>query len=365
MHLQETYLLANIVSTVHSLLLPNNKKIVTASIYKCNQPFVTESGFVFPQIDIAYHTFGNEAMKNKNVVWIFHALTANSDAADWWSGLIGDHRFFNFQDYFIVCANVLGSCYGTTGPLHLNSENGKTYMHQFPHITIRDMVQAHILLRKHLGIHKINVGIGGSLGGQQLLEWAITEPHIFENIVPIATNAHHSPWGIAFNETQRMAIRLDATWNLSVPEAGLEGLKTARAIALLSYRHYAIYEATQMDLPPKSHQFKAISYQHYQGEKLAKRFNAFSYDTLTKAMDSHHLAYQKEKSMEAILAQISAKACCIGLNTDVLFPSSEQKFLSKHIPNAQYFEIETLFGHDGFLLEFEKLTRILQQFFKK
>lgn len=330
-------------------------------IYKYPDIFTTESGFEFPQLEIAYHTFGNAELKNKKVIWICHALTANSDAAKWWEGIVGAHRFFNPESHFIVCANILGSCYGTTGPLHVDPKTNAPYYHQFPAITIRDIVKAHIILRKHLGIEKIDVAIGGSLGGQQVLEWAITEPSVFTHIIPIATNARHSPWGIAFNETQRMAIRADATWNSNRSNAGIEGMKAARAIALLSYRHYQTYLASQQD-EVHSETHKSVSYQIYQGEKLAKRFNAFSYYVLTHTMDSHNVAYSKKISLENALRQIRAKACCIGLSTDILFPPEEQKFLAQHIPNAEFHRIETLFGHDGFLLEFDQLTQIIKTF---
>jgi homoserine O-acetyltransferase len=330
--------------------------------YHHKKPFSLESGNTLPDIEIAYHTYGNFEVGKSKVVWVCHALTANSDAADWWKGLVGENDFFNPSEYFIVCANVLGSCYGSTGALSMNAETGKPFYIEFPHITIKDMVQAHILLRKYLGVEKIHVAIGGSLGGQQVLEWAVTEPDVFENIVPIATNARHSPWGIAFNEAQRMAITADSTWGDESAHAAHDGLKAARAIAMLSYRHYNTFQHTQLDETNKADNLKASSYQQYQGKKLAKRFNAYAYYTLSKAMDSHNIARGRNNSVEEILKTIKAKACCIGLNTDILYPPHEQQFLAQHIPNAEYHEIETLFGHDGFLLEFRQLTRILKNF---
>jgi homoserine O-acetyltransferase len=323
-----------------------------------------ECGNTLPEIEIAYHTYGNYEANKSKVVWVCHALTANSNAADWWKGLVGENDFFNSSEYFIVCANVLGSCYGTTGPLSVNAETGKPFYKDFPMVTVRDMVQAHILLRKHIGIEKIHVAIGGSLGGQQVLEWAVTEPEVFENIVPIATNARHSSWGIAFNEAQRMAITADSTWGDESAHAAYEGLKAARAIAMLSYRYYNTFQQTQLDEINKADNLKASSYQQYQGEKLAKRFNAYSYYILSKAMDSNNIARGRNNSVEEILKTIKAKACCIGLNTDILYPPHEQQFLAQHIPNAEYHEVETLYGHDGFLLEFQQLTRILKNFLK-
>lgn len=330
-------------------------------IYVHHEPFITESGSILPRLEIAYHTYGSYE-KNK-VVWICHALTANSDAANWWKGMVGDNAFFDPKKYFIVCANILGSCYGSTGPLSINPDTGKPYYNSFPLITIHDMIQAHILLRKHLNIDKIFICIGGSLGGQQVLEWAVTEPDVFEHIAPIASNARHSPWGIAFNETQRMALQADTTWGDESAHAAYEGLKTARAIAMLSYRNYLTYQHTQTDSCSSGlDHFRASSYQQYQGYKLAKRFNAYSYYTLTKAMDSHNISRRKKGTIEDALKIIQARACCIGLNTDILFPVSEQQFLAKHIPRADYYEIKTLYGHDGFLLEFSQLSQILNKF---
>jgi homoserine O-acetyltransferase/O-succinyltransferase len=334
-------------------------------LFKNHEPFRLQSGVALPNLQIAYHTYGNYEKGKSKVVWVCHALTANSDAADWWKGLVGENFFFNTNEYFIVCANVLGSCYGTTGPLSINPETKKPYYNNFPLITVRDMVQAHILLRKHLGIEKIHVAAGGSLGGQQVLEWAVIEPDVFENIIPIAANAKHSAWGIAFNETQRMAITADNTWGNESEHAASEGLKAARSIAMLSYRHYITYQNTQTDIEDKTDNFKASSYQQYQGLKLAKRFNAYSYYALSKTMDSHNLARGRNENPEAVLKNIKARACCIGLNTDILYPVSEQQFLAAHIPNAEYHEIESIYGHDGFLLEFSQLNKILKHFFKK
>jgi len=338
---------------------------MSKQFFKYSETFQLESGVALPNLEIAYHTYGNFEKGKSKVVWVCHALTANSDAADWWKGLVGDNYFFNPKEYFIICANVLGSCYGTTGPLSINAETGKPYYNNFPLVTLRDMVQAHIQLRKHLGIEKIHVAIGGSLGGQQVLEWAVTEPDIFENIVPIATNAKHSAWGIAFNEAQRMAITSDNTWGDESEHAAYEGLKAARAIAMISYRNYVTYQSTQTEIGDKTDNFKASSYQQYQGLKLAKRFNAYSYYTLSKSMDSHNISRGRDESIEGVLKTIKAHACCIGLNTDILYPVSEQMFLVAHIPGSEYHEIESLYGHDGFLLEFEQLNLILHRFLKQ
>lgn len=330
--------------------------------YKYNAAFPLELGETLPDLEIAYHTYGKLNQAKDNVVWVCHALTANSDVFDWWSGLFGENDLFNPQEYFIVCANMLGSCYGSTAPLQ--TTKSKQY-HQFPIVTIRDMVKAHDLLRKHLGIEKIATIVGGSMGGQQALEWNVQQPTLFDNLILLATNAQHSPWGIAFNESQRMAIENDSTWQLSTVSAGLKGMKAARSMALLSYRSYFAYGQTQQEIDnSKTDDFKAASYQRYQGEKLAKRFNAFSYYRLSQAMDSHNLG-RNRKSVEAALKQIEAKTLVIGISTDFLFPPIEQRFIAKHIANARFVAIDSFYGHDGFLVETEKLTEVISNFFEQ
>ena len=300
-----------------------------------------------------------------NVVWIFHALTANSDPNEWWDGLVGDGKLFDPVKYFIVCVNMPGSCYGSFGPLDINPETNKPYYHQFPFFTTRDMIRAYQPLRISLGIKKIHAGIGGSMGGQQLLEWAIEEPELFEHIIPLATNAFHSPWGIAFNASQRFCIENDKTWKEEKDNAGIEGMKVARGLALLSYRHYETYLLRQSENGlEKFTDFRSESYQRYQGEKLGKRFNAFSYYFLSRSMDSHNVGRNRGE-IESVLKKIKAKAIAIGITTDVLFPPSEQQFLADKIPGAVFKAIHSSYGHDGFLLEYEKIGGIVKEFLEK
>lgn len=330
-----------------------------------SKPFPLEGGVTLSELEIAYQTYGALNKEKNNVIWVCHALTANSDVFDWWPGLFGENDLFNPEDYFIVCANNLGSCYGTTGPLTPNTEfNGALYSY-FPNITIRDMVNAHDILRQHLGIEKIHTVIGGSQGGQQALEWAIVQPQLFNNLILVATNAVHSPWGIAFNESQRLAVKADRTYYSNNPEGGQKGLAAARSIALLSYRNYNTYGETQKESETdKTDDFRSASYQRYQGEKLVKRFNAYSYVTLSKAMDSHNVGRGRD-SVEKALAQVKAKTLVIGVSSDILFPLSEQRFLVNHIPNAFYSTIDSFYGHDGFLIETKKLTTELVKFYEQ
>ena len=332
------------------------------NIFKYDQPFTLESGAVLPEFHLAYTTHGHLDASRGNVVWIFHALTANSDPAEWWPGLVGTGKLFDPEQYFIVCVNMPGSCYGSIGPLELNPDTSEPWYHEFPLLTPRDMIRAYQPLRRHLGIDKIFIGIGGSMGGQQLLEWAIEEPGLFQYIFPVATNARHSPWGVAFNASQRMAIEADQTWLEKTPDAGIAGMRVARSIALISYRHYDTYGKSQSERENDSiSNFRSESYQRYQGEKLARRFNAFSYYKLSQGMDSHNVR-RGRGSVEEALQSIVAKTLVIGIESDILFPLSEQKFLAEHIPGAKYQAIQSHYGHDGFLLEFDQIELIIKDF---
>lgn len=330
-------------------------------IYNASEPFYLESGEQIDELQIAYHTYGTFDPSKNNVVWVCHALTANSDVFDWWKGVFGDSDLFNPTDHFIVCANIIGSHYGSSGPLN-SEKNGELLLDKFPFITTRDIAHAHDELRKYLGIERIAVLIGASLGGQQALEWSIEQPNRIESLVLIATNARHSAFGIAFNESQRLAIFADQTFGNGNVDGGRYGLITARSIAMLSYRSYDGYAKTQTN--PGNHttnEFLAASYQHYQGEKLAKRFNAYSYVTLSRAMDAHNVG-RKRASIEIALQQIKARTLVIGIESDLLFPVKEQEYLTEWIPKSYFGKIDSDFGHDGFLVENKQLTDLISDF---
>jgi homoserine O-acetyltransferase/O-succinyltransferase len=334
------------------------------STFKYSKRFQLENGQSIPQLEIAYQTFGTLNKNRDNVVWVCHALTANDNVFEWWPGLFGENDLYNPKDYFIVCANNLGSCYGTTGPLSINSETKEPWYNYFPQITIKDIAASFELLRNHLNIDKIYTLIGGSQGGQIAQEWTLQNKSLVENLILIATNAQHSPWGIAFNESQRLAIKADRTYYSNTIDAAKKGLAAARSIALLSYRGYATFNETQNDDNfNKTSNYAAASYQRYQGEKLVNRFNAYSYVRLLDAMDSHNVARNRTETIEQVLKQMSANVLVVGVESDILFPVSEQKFLAANIPNATYVEIDSRFGHDGFLIETEKLTKVISKFY--
>jgi len=336
----------------------------TTTTYYYNGTLEMESGKSIHDFPLNYTTIGDLNKEKDNVVWIFHAMTANSDPSDWWDGMVGDGKFFNPEQYFIICVNMPGSHYGSVSPLTVNPNTGQPYYQQFPFFTPLDMVRAYDQLRKQLGIEKILLGIGGSMGGQQLLAWACEQPSLFQFIVPIATNAFHSPWGKAFNASQRMCIESDPTWKEASPLAGMEGMKVARSVALISYRTYDTYDKTQQDEDKAIEFTRSESYQKYQGEKLAKRFNALSYYMLTKSMDSHHLGRGTFEA-QVRLSKIESKTLVIGISSDILYPLNEQQFIVAHIPGAKLEILDSFYGHDGFLLENEKLNIILSNLLKQ
>ncbi len=331
---------------------------------KYNQPFKTETGAILPELEIVYHTWGRMNSDADNVIWVCHALTANSDVETWWPGMVGKGLLFDPDKYFIVCANVLGSCYGTTGPSSLNPETGRQWLRDFPLITIRDLVNVHEILRKHLNIKQIHSVIGASIGGFQSLEYSIMYPNIVKRLVFVASSAKQSPWAIAFSESQRMAIEADNSFVQNDPEGGKKGLKAARSIALLSYRNPSAYNSTQSEQDDeKIDSFRASSYQAYQGDKLVKRFNPYSYYSLVCLSDTHNTGRGRGGSAKA-LKGVKAKTLCIGIASDILFPIEEQKYVAANIPGAQYVEIDSFYGHDGFLIESDLVTAAVRKFWE-
>ena len=331
--------------------------------FKYQDSFQLENGQSLPELEIAYTTLGQLNAEGSNVIWICHALTANADPEDWWPGLFEKETGIDLDTYFVVCANTIGSCYGSSGPQSINKKTGNPYGLGFPKLTIRDITKSLSLLSEALGISEIQYLMGGSMGGMQALEWAIQEPDKVKNLVVLATNAKHSSWGIALNETQRMAIESDPTFYENEGKAGRKGLEAARAIALLSYRNYSTYRSTQIDQENTIDHFRASSYQKYQGKKLSDRFDARSYWYLSKAMDSHDVS-RNRGGLEQVLSNIKAKTLVIGIQSDLLFPIEEQKLLNENISNSSLEIIDSPYGHDGFLIEVDIIKTLLQKHFK-
>lgn len=320
--------------------------------------FKLESGEELPSIEIAYHISGDPS-DDKPIVWICHALTANSNPVEWWSGITGPGKIIDTTRYTVICANMLGSCYGSTGPSSA-APDGLPYLLRFPSITVRDTVKAHKMLADYLGIQKIDLITGASIGGFQALEWSIMYPSLISRLLLIACNAQVTPWGAAFNESQRMAIETDPSFlRQEGIKGGAKGMETARSIALLSYRSYRGYNTTQQE---EKQDFifatRACTYQNYQGKKLSHRFDAYTYHTLTKMVDSHNAGRGRGGIINA-LSLICAETTIIGIDSDLLFPPEEQLFLKKHIRKSRFQIIESEYGHDGFLLENNSIKEII------
>ena len=328
--------------------------------------FQLENGEVLPGLTIAYHSYGKLNEAKDNVVWVCHALTANSDVFDWWPGVVGENCVINPKDHFIICVNIIGSCYGSSGPLTIDPENDQTYYSSFPVVTIRDMINAFILVRKKLGIEKIKLLMGGSMGGYQVLEWCLMEPDVIQNSFVITTSAAESAWGIAIHTAQRLAIEADQTWKDRSADAGKNGIKAARGIGMLTYRNYKIFHQKQSDPDfSKTDNYKASSYILHQGNKLSDRFNAQSYWLLTKSMDSHNIARGRFDTLEKALKAIHQPMLVIGIDSDILCPVPEQTFLAEHISNSTLHIISSDYGHDGFLVEAETISRHLFEWMEK
>lgn len=327
-----------------------------------SEPLVLESGAVLPSVEVEYTTYGTLSPKKDNVIWVCHALTADSRVAEWWPHTVEQGRFLDPERWFVVCACFLGSPYGTTSPVSLNPATGRAYGADFPMITVRDMVALHRRLAERLGIERVELLIGSSIGGFQAMEWAIADPDFARRVALIATCTRSSAWAIAFNESQRMAIEADQSFYGEALDGGAAGMAVARSMALLSYRGPEAYNATQSD--PDGERlsgFRATTYQQHQGKKLRCRFNAYCYYRLTEAVDSHNIARGRGGVAE-VLGSIKARALVVAISSDILFPPSDHTVMVENIPQVEYRLIDSPFGHDGFLVEYEQLDGIIKDF---
>ncbi|MCM1290739.1 MAG: homoserine O-acetyltransferase [Prevotella sp.] len=328
--------------------------------------FSLDRGGILRDVTIAYHTFGELNECRDNVVWVCHALTADSNVADWWPHTVVKDGFLDPAKYFVVCANILGSPYGSTSPCSIDPLTGNPYYNRFPKLSIKDWVKGHQKLAEYLGIGRIKALVGSSVGGFQALEWLATEPDRFDKNIILATAEKATPWAIAINETQRMSILADCSYGDENEYAGAQGLAAARAIGLLTYRGGRGYNVTQQDWDDADIEtpHRACTYQQYQGEKLVKRFNAYSYMAILDAFDTHNVG-RNRGGVPQVLSKITGDTIVIGISTDMIFPPDELKELKSMIPGAEYKEIESEFGHDGFLVEHQQLNNLLVPFMNK
>mgnify|MGYP005840129607 CR=1 FL=1 len=332
--------------------------------YHLPNPLLLESGEMLVNVRVAYRTWGKLNKTGDNAVLICHALTGWADADDWWAGLFGEGKAFDPQTDFIVCSNVLGSCYGTTGPTSINPVTGKVYGPEFPPITIRDMVRVQAALVEGLGIQRIKLVIGGSLGGMQVLEWALLYPKLVEAIAPFATSGRHSAWCIGLGEAQRQAIYADPKWQggyYTDEQPPVAGLAAARMIAMSTYRSPASFEVRFGRQLQTEREFAIASYLRHQGKKLVNRFDANTYVTLAQAMDRHDVGYQRGE-YETVLGAIAQPTLVVAIDSDVLYPPPEQQELAAFIPNAHLAWLHSLHGHDAFLLDMDVLNNWVVDF---
>ena len=334
------------------------------SVVSFSEPFQLESGESLEEVQVAYRTWGRLADDGGNAVIVCHALTGSADAESWWRPLFGPGHTLDPSRDFIVCSNVLGSCYGTTGPTSRRPGTSESYGPDFPSITVRDLVHLQAKLIKKLGVTRIQLVLGGSLGGMQVLEWALLYPDLVRAIAPMATSGRHSPWCIGWSEAQRQAIYADPNWrggrynNDELPSAGLA---VARMVAMCSYRSRTSFDTRFGRDKRNPELFEIESYLHYQGQKLVQRFDANTYVTLTRAMDTHDVA-RGRGDYAAVLRSLRTPAFVVSIDSDVLYLPDEQEELATLMPNGQLARLASPNGHDAFLTDAAILDRLLVSF---
>lgn len=355
------------------------------------QEMILESGEKLGPMTIAYETYGKLDAGKKNVILILHALSGDSHAAGyyrnddpkpgWWDIMVGPGKGIDTDEYFVVCSNIIGSCMGTTGPKSINPITGKPYGLNFPVITIGDMVKAQKMLMEQLGIQKILSVIGGSIGGMQVLEWAVRYPDMVFSAIPLATTTKHSALAIAFNEVARQAIKADPNWNngdyYSGPKPDL-GLAVARMIGHITYLSDESmrqkFGRKLQDGGDFSYDFEADfqveSYLRYQGKKFVERFDANSFLYITKAADYYDLEKRHHsRSTVAAFSKARAKFLVVSFTSDWLYPTYQSKAMVQAMKKSgldvSFCEIDAEWGHDAFLLPNERLTALLRGFLNR
>ncbi|WP_340818499.1 homoserine O-acetyltransferase [Methanolobus sp. WCC4] len=361
-----------------------NLGIVETQTFSLDHDLVLESGAKLKGVQIAYETYGKLNPEKSNAILICHALTGDAHAAGlhkgeskpgWWDILIGPGKTIDTDRYFVICSNVLGGCKGSTGPSSINPDTDRPYGRDFPFITIQDMVNVQKELVDHLGIHRLFAVIGGSMGGVQVLQWAVSYPEYVTKAIAIATTARSSPQQIAFNEVARIAILSDPKWNNGDYYDGptpTHGLALARMIGHITYlSDDSMHQKFGRRLQDKENfnydlgfDFEVESYLHYQGQSFTKRFDANSYLYITKALDYFDLS--KDGSLSEGLKDVKAKFLIVAVSSDWLYPPYQSKqtvsALSANDIDVTYREIESSYGHDAFLLESGQLGYMIGNF---
>lgn len=327
---------------------------------RCNiGDFLLDSGQTICDVEIAYTTSGILDDNCSNVVLVFHALTGNTDAAEWWSGIIGSGKAIDTDQYFVICCNSLGSCYGSTGPESINPETGKPFGKDFPKIAIRDIARSQLEVLKQLKIDQIEIGIGGSMGAMVLLELALLEKQLFKSLISIACGASHTAWRIAFSSIIRKTIEQFGA--LATNGSYETGMKLARQIGMISYRSSTEFEE-RFARETRDNKFEVEHYLEHQGEKIAERFSPMSYLRLTEAMESYDLTNGRGSDLSDVLSDLESDVLCIGIDSDILYPDQELRQFASSFPNAEYKTLFAIYGHDSFLVAQEELASLLTPF---
>ncbi|MCC9074787.1 homoserine O-acetyltransferase [Litorilinea aerophila] len=370
--------------------LANSVGIVTPQSFTFaeDEPFQLESGATLSPVTIAYETYGRLNADRSNAILIVHALSGSAHAAGyhspddpkpgWWDDCIGPGKAFDTNRFFVICSNVIGSCYGSTGPASINPATGKPYGLNFPVVTIGDMVRAQVRLIDHLGIDQLLCVAGGSMGGMQVLEWAAHHPTRLKAAIALATTAHHSPMQIAFSEVGRQAIYADPNWNNgNYYESGKKpdaGLAVARMVGHITYLSE---ESMQKKFGRRLQglerygyefqtEFEVESYLKYNGNNFTRRFDANSYLYITKAMDYFDLSKPTGSLAASFANSAHLKYLVISFTSDWLYPSYHSKQLVSALTavgaDVTYVDLQSSWGHDAFLLEVETMTRLIHSF---
>ncbi|MDQ0352265.1 homoserine O-acetyltransferase [Alkalibacillus filiformis] len=330
--------------------------------------FTLESGYTFKEVELVYEKAGNN---EGPVILVCHALTGNHKTVGtggepgWWRGLIHEDGYINLNHYQVITFNVLGGCDGSTGPKSINPQTNEPFEANFPNVTVRDLVEIQFLALKKLGINYLRAVIGGSLGGMQVLEWGFMYPGFVGMIVPIAVTPQFSDYAIAFNHISAKAIKQDPSWQRG--EIPKEGLGLAREIGMITYRSAPLFQE-RFNRKKTNEEFEVQSYLNYQADKIIERFDANSYLTLLNAMNNHDVASGRG-SYEVTLEQLEVPVVALGFQHDLLYAPEAIKYFVDDINllggSADYYEVETIFGHDGFLVEFDKWGHIIEKALNK
>ena len=334
-------------------------------------PFRLEGGGALQPVSVRYAVYGELNERRDNAVLVCHALSGSARVADWWPEMFG--RVFEPSRDCVICTNILGSCYGSSGPTSINPATGKAFGPDFPLVTIRDIVRAQGHVLEELGVKRLRTVIGASIGGMQALQWAVDYPERVEHCIAIGA-APLSAMGLALNHVQRQVIQLDPAFKDGRYEPGQQparGLGLARGIGMCSYKSAELFDERYARKPNRTgedplralgERYDVAGYLDYQGEKFVGRFDANSYLVITKAMDTFELGRGYATEAEA-LKRIKAHVSMVGISSDWLFPAKDVRDLAKRIESAgvqcDYTEFETAHGHDGFLAEMDAIAAVV------